>query len=190
MNVLFRTPPEPTRHRFTLDEAYRAWASGIFAEYPDMELIGGELIEMPSDGPRTINWNERINRWLARTLPDSLRLVPDKTLALPPHNGPKPDFYIHDRHDVAEVDGRNVLLVIEVSDTTLDYDRKVKGPLYAESGVREYWIVDCEGRRILVHRLGSGATYGEPIEVRFDEEATAIFASGVQLRLSKLDLPD
>ncbi|MGH6950277.1 MAG: hypothetical protein ACREH4_05365, partial [Vitreimonas sp.] len=95
MNVLFRPPPEPTRHKFTLDEARRAWASGIFSDYPGMELIEGELIEMPSDGPRTINWNERINRHLARTIPEALRLVPDKTLALPPHNGPKPDFYIH-----------------------------------------------------------------------------------------------
>src|SRR5262245_34764150 len=105
MNAPFRTPPAPTRHKFTLDEARRAWDAGVFADYPDMELIEGELIEMPADGPRTTDWNERINRWLARALPDELRLVPDKTLALPPRSGPKPDFYIHDRGSVAEVDG-------------------------------------------------------------------------------------
>lgn len=190
MNVAFHPPPAPTRHKFTLDEARRAWASGIFADYPDMELIDGEMIEMPSDGPRTINWNERINRWLARTLPDELRLVPDKTLALPPHSGPRPDFYIHDRFDVAEVDGRNVLLVIEVSDTTFDYDLKIKAPLYAENGVREYWLVDCERRRILVYRLQADGRYGEPVIVGFDEEARALYAPGAQLRLSALDLPD
>lgn len=189
MNAPFHPPPEPTRHKFTLDEARRAWASGIFADYPDMELIDGELIEMPSDGPRTINWNAQINQILVRNLPGGMIVVPDKTLALPPHGGPKPDFYIHDRRDAAEVDGRNVLLVIEVSDTTLDYDRKIKSALYAKGGVREYWIVDCEGGRILAHRLGPEGEYGEPLVFAFDEEAVALYAPGVKLRLSALDLP-
>lgn len=189
MNAPWHPPSAPTAHKFTLDEARRAWASGIFADYPDMELIDGELIEMPADGPRTTDWNAALVKHLVRTLPDGLTLVPDKTLSLPPHSGPKPDIYIHDRRSVAEVDGRNVLLAIEVSDSTLDYDLKVKGPLYANGGVREYWIVDCEGRRILAHLLTPGGAYGEPRIIGFDEDATARFAP-VILRLSALDLPD
>jgi Uma2 family endonuclease len=188
MNVSFRTPPAPTPHKFTLDEARRLWAAGVFQDYPEMELIDGELIEMPADGPRTIDWNAALNRWLARTLPDDLTLVPDKTLNLPPHGGPKPDFYIHDRRSAEEVDGRNVLLVIEVSDTTLEYDRTVKSALYAKGGVREYWIVDYEQRRILAYRLGPDSGYGEPAVVADDEEARALHAP-VRLRLSSLDIP-
>jgi Uma2 family endonuclease len=182
-------PGAPVAHKFTLDEARRAWASGVFADYPDMELIDGELIEMPADGPRTIDWNERINRHLSRTLPEALRVVPDKTLALPPYGGPQPDFYIHDRASAAEVDGRNVLLVIEVSDTTLDYDLGVKARLYAQGGVREYWVVDCEGKRILIHRLDHAGHYGEPVPADFGESVQAAHAPGVSLRLSELGLP-
>jgi Uma2 family endonuclease len=190
MNIRFRPPPAPTRHKFTLEEARRLWASGVFDDYQDMELIDGELIEMAADGPRTINWNARLNRWLVRTLPDELTLVPDKTLSVPPYGGPKPDFYIHDKRSVEDVDGRNVLLVIEVSDSTLEFDRSVKGALYSKGGVREYWIVDCENRRVLVHRLGEHGDYSEPTVVGFDEEITALHAPSVRLRLSTLDLPD
>ncbi len=153
-----------------------------------MELIDGELIEMPADGPRTIDWNARINRHIARALPDGLTLVPDKTLALPPHGGPKPDFYIHDRDSAAEVDGRNVLLVIEISDSTLEYNLTVKARLYAAGGVREYWVVDCEGQRIFANRLSAEGCYGEPAIIGFDDVAAAKHAP-VLLRLSAPDLP-
>lgn len=187
MNALI--PPGATAHKFTLDEARRAWAAGIFPDYPSMELIEGELIEMPADGPRTIDWNAKINRVLARSIPDGFTLVPDKTLALPPYGGPQPDFYIHDRASAAEVDGANVLLVIEVSDTTLAYDLGVKAKLYAEGGVREYWVVDCEGRRILIHRMDASGRYGEPVVAEFEQSIDAAYAPGVSLRLSALDLP-
>lgn len=187
MNALI--PPGARAHKFTLDEARRAWAAGVFPNYPNMELIDGELIETPADGPRTIDWNAKINRMLARSLPDCLTLVPDKTLALPPYGGPQPDFYIHDRASAAEVDGSNVLLVIEVSDTTLDYDLGVKAKLYADGGVREYWVVDCEGRRILVHRLSQNGDYGEPFAVEFEQRVEAMHAPGVAIQLSELSLP-
>src|SRR5262249_50967553 len=100
-----------------------------------------------------------------------------------------PDFYIHDKLSAADVDGSNVLLVIEVSDTTFAFDRGGKAKIYAQGGVREYWIADCENRQMLVHRLQSDGSYGEPAVVAFDEEARALLIPNLSLRLSELGLP-
>ena len=66
----------------------------------------------------------------------------------------RPDFYA-----TKHPDPEDVLLLIEVSDTTLAYDRGVKLPLYAAAGIPEVWIVDLERRRVLVHRQPTGATH-------------------------------
>lgn len=179
----------PSAHRFTLEEARRAWAAGVFADFPKMELIDGELIEMPADGPRTIDWNTALAERLYRALLDSpYAIVPDKTLPLPPHGGPSPDFYIHSRAlKAAEVTGAEALLVIEVSDTTLDYDLDTKAKLYAKGGVREYWVVDCEDRRILVHRLETDGGYGAPVPYSGTETAHSAFVEGLAVTLADID---
>src|SRR5262249_25333045 len=158
------------------------WASGVFADYPDIELIDGVIYKMPADGPRTIDWNAKLARRLYDVVSKALTIVPDKTLDLSPYGGPKPDFYIHDRASAEDVNGRNVLLVIEVSDTTLNWDRDVKTRIYAEGGVREYWLVDCVHRQIRVHRL-AGGRYGEPRILGFDETAEALLVPGLTVRL-------
>ena len=106
------------------------WERGVFQDYPDLELIAGEIIDMPSDGPRTISWNAALNLWLARHLPDGVVLVPDKTLVLGDDIGaPKPDFFIYPRGvALTGLRGGDTLLVVEISDTTIAWDRDVKVP--------------------------------------------------------------
>jgi Uma2 family endonuclease len=160
MNAITLT--QPTKIRFTLEDVRRIWDAGGFPNYPSIELIDGEVFEMPADGWRTTNWNALVARWLYSSTDASVVIVPDKTLAVG-DDGLKPDFWLYPSSiDPREVTGADCLLVIEVSDTTLRWDIGSKAARYALGGVREYWVIDVEGRQVLVHRLGEDGAYGEP----------------------------
>jgi Uma2 family endonuclease len=159
----------PTKVRFTLEDVRRIWDAGGFPNYPSIELIDGEVFEMPADGWRTTNWNALVARWLYSSTDASVIIVPDKTLAVG-EDGLKPDFWLYPASvDPQKVMGTDCLLVIEVSDTTLRWDRGRKAGRYALGGVCEYWVIDVEGRQVFVHHLGADGTYGEPLVFGADE---------------------
>lgn len=181
----------PAKHRFTLPDVLRMWERGDFPGYPDIELIDGDIYHEADDTVRERDWYAAVSIALCRKLLHSdVRVVPHKTLDLAPHFAPRPDFYIHDRPSSGDVTGANVLLVIEVSDTTIDWDRDVKVPAYEKGGVREHWRIECEARRVVVYRLREDGTYGEPTIAGFAETATAQHVPGLALRLADLHLPD
>lgn len=176
-------PAEPVRHRITRAEYHAMAAAGVFDPDLDLELIDGELIEMPADGHRTIEWNAVFARWLFDSLGPDFMIIPDKSLEISPHDEPKPDFWIFDASlKVSEVTGADVLLIIEIADTTLRLDLR-KADIYARGGVREYWLVDVERRRVLVHRLDNGG-YGEPAVVAAEETVAATLIPGLKLRIA------
>ena len=69
-------------------------AADVFHPDLDLELIDGELIEMPADGHRTIEWNAVFNRWLVESLSPTFMIIPNKSLEISDHDEPKPDFWI------------------------------------------------------------------------------------------------
>lgn len=188
MNAPLYPPAQHVKRRLTVDDAIKLKASGVFyPDDPELEVIDGDLYEMPADGPRTRRWNAAINRWLVSSLGPDYVIMPDKTLPVSTYYGPQPDFYIFDAAVRDEdVSGADVLLVIEVADTTMDMDSRVKAPRYAEGGVREYWLIDVEARRTLVHRLREDGSYGEPTVIAFDAPAATLLLPGLTLTLAQL----
>lgn len=164
----------PTKLRFTLEDVRRIWDAGGFPNYPSIELIDGEVFEMPADGWRTTNWYALVARWFYSNTDASIVIVPDKTLAVG-DDGLKPDFWLYPaKIDPQTVTGKDCLLVIEISDTTLRWDIGRKASRYALGGVREYWVIDVDGRQVFVHRLGDDGTYGEPLVFGADEALVPI----------------
>jgi Uma2 family endonuclease len=173
----------PTKWRFTLEDVRRMWDEGKFPNYPSIELIDGEVFEMPADGWRTTNWNALFNRWLVTATDPSVVVVPDKTLAVG-EDGLKPDFWVYPASiDPRTVTGADCLLVIELSDTTLRWDIGRKASRYALGGVRDYWVIDVEGRQVFVHRLGSDGTYGEPLVFGAEEAVVPVLMPELALVL-------
>ncbi len=143
-------------HQFTIDEYQRMGEVGLFREDDRVELIEGEIVDMSPIGRRhavrvsviSQLFAERLGRavfvWAQNplTLPGRSQPEPDVTLLRP-----RPDFYT-DKDPTAE----DVLLVIEVADSSLDYDRRVKAALYARNGVVEYWLVNLIQDHVIVHR--------------------------------------
>lgn len=137
-----------SRHQFTVTEYARMRETGILSEDDRVELIDGEVRDMSPIGPLHAAIVKRLNTILGRLLPDAFILSIQDPIQLNDYREPQPDvailryradFYA-DAHPVAD----DVLLVIEVADTSIDYDRDEKLPRYADAHIAEVWIVDIE----------------------------------------------
>ncbi|MEH2362617.1 Uma2 family endonuclease [Nostoc sp.] len=130
--------------RFTLDEYHRLGELGFFHEDDHIELINGEIIEMASKGTAHETCLRNLLRELPKLVADRATLQSQAPISLPPNSEPEPDFAILQNRDDNYLFGHpqpaDVLLVMEVSDSSLGYDQDVKIPLYAKAGITEYWI--------------------------------------------------
>ena len=175
------------RHRFTVEDARALAAAGLIDADSRIELIEGELIDMPADGPRNMSWADGLGRWLYTGLPDKYAIIPGLTLVLSEFNGPKPDWYVFDRAvATADVRGTDVLLLIEQSDTTLKRDLGWKADLYAEYGVRDYWVIDLEARAVHIHRDPSPSGYQFKQRFGRDDAVSALLIPDLALTISAL----
>lgn len=173
--------------RFTSHDLARMVEAGLIDPDERIELIDGEIIDMGSEGEAHWNARAKLVNWLVRRLPESIMLAPDGPLRLSAENEPEPDFYLY-RADmnVNDVRGDSVLLVVEISDTSLSKDKLVKAPLYAAHGVKEYWIVDLASRTTLVHRHPQAGAFSEPEVVGFDEPLSIALAAPLSIKLNDL----
>ena len=182
--------PEPARRLFTVDEFHRMAEAGILGEDDRVELIEGELIEMTPIGSRHAACVKRIlhalaphsgNPWLL-SVQDPVAL--DRRTELQPDIAllkPQADYYASDHPGP-----RDVLLVIEVADTSADTDRTVKVPLYAKAGVPEVWLVDLPAGRVEVYRRPAGDAYTETSAVRPGDPPLAVPSANLHLDPTEL----
>jgi Uma2 family endonuclease len=152
----------PTR-KFTADEYERLVELGIFRHDERLELIEGDIVEMAPIGNGhavcAANLHELLVLGVARrTLvwgPGPARLALDSV--------PEPDLALLRRRSYKTGSPRpdDILLIVEVADSSLRYDRTTKLRLYARAGIREYWIVGVEGEWIELYRVPEGDGYRE-----------------------------
>lgn len=147
---------EVTRRRFTLGEYHRMSEAGILNEDDRVELIRGEIVQMTPIGSRHAFGVTLVASLFSRRLLDRAVVWSQNPLTIFPDSEPEPDVVLLRpplaRYRDALPVPADVLLVVEVADASIRYDRQVKGPLHAEAGVPEYWIVDVEGEALEVHR--------------------------------------
>lgn len=190
MNVQrpIQAPSEPTPHRITVEEYDALSRLSLNALDRKFELWDGVIVEMPSDSPLTVRWTSTINRWLFTNLGEEFVIVSDATLRMDGDWAPDPDHYVFPA-DIREEDLRptDVLLLIEVANTTLRSDLGAKAKAYAENGVREYWVIDPNTKTLYAHHLREDGNYGEPRQVAFTDTITAMHIPGLTLRMA--DLP-
>src|SRR5215210_4225582 len=136
-----------TRRRFTVHDYHRMGEAGILHEDDRVELIEGEIVEMAAIGTRHFSCVNGLTRLLIRSVGDEAIVSVQNPVRLNDHTEPQPDLTVIRERDYRESlpMPEDVLLLIEVSDTTLRYDRNLKLPLYARAGILEVWIVDLSG---------------------------------------------
>jgi len=151
--ILLAPAPKAAVKRFTWDDVLAMSEAGMFAETERVELIGGEIVVMPEEGPLHVDALEALRDWLESALPHALKVFMRAPLRLPNGSVTVPDLVVAHRGARArDMVAANVQLLIEVSDTTLNRDQRRKRPLYAEAGIAEFWIVDPRSRQIRTHR--------------------------------------
>jgi Uma2 family endonuclease len=164
------------RKRFTVKEFQRMVETGILEEGSPYELLNGEIIHMATIGSKHAAKVDRISTFLNRKINDAIIVRVQNPIELGAFSQPEPDIAIlrwqDDFYESGHPTAQDIYLLIEVSDTTLDYDRTTKLPIYAESGIAEYWIVNLPDNQIEVYRNPSGNAYQSIQTVTKDQTLT------------------
>ncbi len=180
-------PAGVVRHRFTVDEYHRMAEAGLLSEDDRVELIDGEIIEMTPIGWRHARCVSRLNMLLARFAGDRYVVGVQNPLTISEHGEPQPDLVLLERRPRGRLPGpADAALVIEVSDTTLAYDRDVKLPRYARAGVPEVWIVDLQVRRVESHSDPSPEGYSVSREFGPGQQARSGSVEGLSLPVDEV----
>jgi Uma2 family endonuclease len=168
----------PTPHRFTRDEYYRMGEAGLFAE-ERVELLDGEIITMPPQNPPHAGTTSGLATAVIRLLGANFTVRIQAPIVLNDWSEPEPDIVVcrldPDNYRHAHPKANDVLLVIEVAETTLAYDQGRKATAYAGSGLPEYWIVNLVDRRIEV------LSDPDPIAQRYRKERYAVVGDALLL---------
>ena len=163
---------------------------GAFTEYDRVELFDGRLVAMSPKGRR----HEIVRGELAYLLTirsertDSF-VVSEPQLNLTDNWFMNPDVLVHPKSlKTPDVRGPTTELVIEVADTSLDFDLRTKAPVYAAQGVREYWVINAWTLETMVHRAPSAAGYGLTESVQPDTTLSALLLPWFSVQLDQLDI--
>jgi Uma2 family endonuclease len=140
--------------RLSVAEYHRMIEAGVFDEDERLELLEGVIVRMSPQKERHARAIQRLTRTLVRTAPESLWVRVQLPLTLGSGSEPEPDLAVVAADQVGSRDEhpRSALLVVEVAADSLGKDRSVKVPLYARSGIPEYWIVNLVDECVEVHR--------------------------------------
>jgi Uma2 family endonuclease len=168
---------EIARHYFTADEFERMAERGVFPEDARLELIEGEIIEMSPIGKRHAACVDALNWWLNRKAGEGAIVRVQSPILLGSFSEPQPDIALLKRREDFYRDAlptpADVLLVVEVADTSVEYDRQLKLPIYARAGIAEVWIVNLPDEKIETYALPSGDRYEATAERRRGEQVSS-----------------
>jgi len=146
----------PTRHRITVPEFFRMGEIGVFAPEARIELIDGELFDMPPIGPPHASRTTRISSILHRSLAERAIVSTQNPVILGDLNAPQPDIAVlkprADFYATEHPQPDDILLLVEVAGTSLAHDRDRKLPLYARFAIPEVWLIDIGGGAVTIHR--------------------------------------
>lgn len=147
------TDLQPSRRRFTVEEFQRMGEAGIFAPDERLELIDGEVVRMAPVGPRHIWSVIHLNAYFTELLRGEFLVSPQLPVQLAVQQL-NPDFAILKLRSSTDAvpQPEDCVLLIEVSDSTVKFDRTKKRRMYAAAGVEEYWVVDLSRNSVVVHR--------------------------------------
>ena len=176
------TPPPQSnfsrslKHLTTIDEWHRMGEANIFPPNSRVELINGEILDMPPIGFNHSGHINRLVKLLTKIIPDDVIPSVQNPLQLGDLSEPEPDFMLlkpHEdfyttRHPIAD----DVLLLIEVADSSLRFDQNEKLRLYAQHGVPEYWLLNLNDNCLEVYCKPNGEAYAEKSTLHVGDSLT------------------
>ena len=157
-NGRMATALEPEVRKFTIAEYYKLAEAGVLAPSERVELLDGRIIRMAPIGPRHATIVDKLTGRFVLAEKGRYRTGPGRPVRITNLNEPQPDLVLYkrkieDRHPGPE----DIFLVVEVADTTLDYDSGEKLRAYEKGGIKEYWIIDAAGKAAHLYHLPARA---------------------------------
>lgn len=186
MNSQFRAVTTPEKARLRVEDFLLLNDNGAFAEYSKTELIEGEIYFMNAQHSR----HARIKTQLAveltirlRALASDFQPIVEASTRISEDSLPEPDIVVTSYKGPSVVPLDTVALLIEVSDSTLETDLGRKADLYAAAGVPEYWVVDVNENRVLMHAnpRSDGSGYDGQLDVPFGQVLHAATIAGLEV---------
>ena len=177
----------PRRHRITVEHFYRMAEVGLFEDDARVELVNGEIIDVPPMGSLHAGTLHRVASALSMALGARAMVRQQLPLRLNEDSEPLPDIAVvkprADHYTSSHPAPADTWLVVEIGDSTLRYDRDVKARVYARAGVPEVWVIDLPENRVHVYRSPSNGKYGTAETVELGRLALTAFA-GVEVNLA------
>jgi Uma2 family endonuclease len=182
-------PQSIPRRAISVSEYHKMVDADVFHEDDRIELIEGELIQMAPIGGAHVQLLNLLTRILVQQVGEDGVVSPQNPVALPPDSEPEPDIVVLRPECLYRTEvpsAQDVLLIIEVSHSTLAYDRDVKIPLYAKHNIPEVWIFETTTRAVSIYREPARNTYRRLLTPDRSETISPSLLAKVQLRLGDL----
>ena len=180
----------PRRHRVSAEEFLRMAEAGVFDPEARLELIEGEIVEMAPIGQPHAAVVATLHELLVLQLSKRAFVWSQSGLVLSEWSVPQPDLAVlarrADNYRNANVTPGDVLLAIEVADTSFAFDKGRKAQLYASHGVRELWVVDVRGERVLVFRNPRAVGYALLDTYSGNDELHALALPDLRLTVAQI----
>jgi Uma2 family endonuclease len=178
------------QHRFSVEDYHRMAKAGVLKPDARVELLDGRIIDMSPIGPFHGGVVNRINRWFSIHARGRWLVSAQNPLRLDDYSEPEPDLMLlkpaSDDYTSRHPRPEDVFLLIEVSDTTLDYDRKEKLPAYGRAGIPVVWILNLNDRIIEVYREPHFTGYGSLRTLRAGDTAVPLAFADAAVDVSEL----
>jgi Uma2 family endonuclease len=173
---------------FSRQEYEKMIDAGILGEDEHLELVAGRIVEMSPEGPLHAGTIDLCAEALRRAFGPGYTVRVQHPLAVDPDGEPEPDLAVvrGDPRDHLADHPREAVLVVEVAESSLDYDRGEKARLYARAGFPEYWIVNLRTRALEVHRDPAPEGYRTVESLGADAEISPLETPGAAFRVAVL----
>lgn len=175
-------------HLWTVNEFHQMAVAGLLGETDRVELIDGEMIDMAPIGSKHAFIVNRISQTFSTGAGEQCLVSTQNPIRLGERSEPQPDVALLRSGNYMDAlpTAADVLLIVEVSDSTLEYDRDIKVDLYARHGIPEVWLLDVNAREITVYREPLEGQYRLIRKPTAAEAVSSMAVPGVVLRLMDL----
>lgn len=180
------TTATATRHHLlSVSDYYRMAEVNILTENDHVELINGELFDMAPIGSFHAGLVTRLSRLLIKKLGDMAIVTVQNPLYLAEFSAPEPDIAVlkprTDDYMQSLPTAQDVLLLIEVADTSLQYDRSVKLPLYAKHKIPEVWLIDAKEKRLDIYQQPDNDYYCLHLRPKANEAIQPLLVASISI---------
>ncbi len=181
---------EPQKYFFTVDEYYRMAEAGLFSEGRHVELIEGEVIEMSPIGSRHAGCVDDLNSLLTHKVGRLAIVRVQGPIRIDEYSEPQPDIALlkprRDSYRRSHPTPSDVLLVIEVADTSAQYDRNVNLPLSASAGIPEAWLIVLPKDLVEVHSEPKNGKYQKVQRLKRGKTVNSPTVQGLSLKVDDI----